>query len=129
MKRLHLVLAQAILLPVLFMRGQRSERASGRMQPREILHHGTSSVEWESGLEQGPCRLSTSSRSSLTNQSPLPLFLLRKPRIPARYSARNAHMGLIRAARHAGSRHAPVAEISRVAITARNTLASSGLVP
>src|ERR1700759_2662885 len=46
-----------------------------------------------------------------------------------RYSARSAHMGLIRAALHAGSRQAPVAEISRVAITARNTLGSSGLVP
>ena len=38
-------------------------------------------------------------------------------------------MGLILAARHAGSKQAPVAEISRVAITKRKTLASRGLVP
>ena len=56
-KRLHLFISEAILLPVLFMRGQGPQRASGCMQLREILHHGTFSVEWGSGYERGPSRL------------------------------------------------------------------------
>jgi hypothetical protein len=46
-----------------------------------------------------------------------------------RYSARSALTGSICAARHAGRRQAAVAEMSRVAVTERNTFASSGLVP
>ena len=46
-KRRHLFISKAILLPVLFMRGQGPQRASGCMQLREVLHHGTLSLEWD----------------------------------------------------------------------------------
>jgi len=45
------------------------------------------------------------------------------------HSARRASIGLIRAARQAGTRQAAVEESSKVTMTKTNTVGSSGLVP